>query len=86
MDKLQEKFLQVVIAEYEDLSEAEKLSGVENRVVARRMGTEFQIEPSFVDSPDYQGSEAFAAIWRLGLELDTEGLMETDGRMTGPRG
>ena len=83
MDKLQEKFLQVVVAEYEELPEAEKLSGVENTIVARRMADDFQIEPSLVDSPDYRSSDAFSAIWRLGLELEKEGLIEHDGRAGG---
>lgn len=83
MDELQEKLLRVVIAEFAKLSETEKLGGVENRAAAKLMAKELQIAPSFVDSPDYQGSDAFSAIWRVGLELDKAGLLEADGRASG---
>lgn len=83
MDELQKKLLRVVIAEFAKLPETEKLGGVENRAAAKLMAKELQIDPSFVDSPDYRGSDAFSAIWRLGQELDEAGLIEADGRASG---
>lgn len=83
MDELQKKLLRVVVAEFAKLSETEKLGGVENRAAAKLMAKELKIAPSFVDSPDYRGSDAFLAIWRVGRELDEAGLIEADGRAGG---
>lgn len=51
--------LRTIVAEFDNLSEREKMAGgVTDRTLARVLAVQLNIQPSFVDHPDFHGSEA----------------------------
>lgn len=79
MDEFQKTFLRAAVSEYDKLSELEKQTGVETRVLARLLSPTLGIDESSVDSPGYQGSEPFMKVLNTVRRLREAGLLKELG-------
>lgn len=80
MEPFQRKLLQAVVREYDELSELEKQTGVEDRALASALSSELGIDPSFVEDPGYHRSEAFYKVLNTLQYLEEAGLVKRMGR------